>query len=150
MTSGLNFLTLTPRVEILSKYIEVIRAIFKPSNYYRRVVYTGLNIKPDYKHKPDFRTWLVYMRSFLKVSKSAGFSRETGWLYWKMFFTVIFRNPKGIEAAVNLAAMFIHFSKQKAYIVSVTLKMISDIEKTGESSFNARLMGWEEQYRNDH
>jgi hypothetical protein len=145
MTSGLNFLTLTPRVEILSKYIEVIRAIFKPSNYYRRVVYTGLNIKPGYKHKPDFRTWLVYMRSFLKVSKSAGFSRETGWLYWKMFFTVIFRNPKGIEPAVNLAAMFIHFSKQKAYIVSVTLKMISDIEKTGESAFNTRLMGWEEQ-----
>jgi hypothetical protein len=59
-----------------------------------------------------------------------------------MFFTVIFRNPKGIEAAVNLAAMFIHFRKQKAYIVSTTLKMIADIEKTGEAAYNARLMGW--------
>jgi hypothetical protein len=143
MTSGLNFLTLISRVDILSRYIEVIEAIFKPKNYYHRVVYTGLNIKPDYKHKPNFKIWLVYMRSFLKVCKKAGFSRETGLLYWKMFFIVIIRNPKGIEPAVNLAAMYIHFRKQKKYIVSVTSKMIADIEKTGEASFNARFMGWE-------
>jgi hypothetical protein len=143
MTSGLNFLTLIPRVDILSRYIEVIEAIFKPENYYKRVIYTGLNIKADYKHKPDFKTWLTYMRSFLKVCKSAGFSKETGLLYWKMFFVVLFRNPKGIEAAVNLAAMFIHFRKQKKYIVSVTSKMIAEIETTGEANFNARLMGWD-------
>ena len=140
-TSGLNFVTLTPRKLVLSRYIEVIDAIFNPSNYYQRVVYTGLNIKSDYKHKPDFKTWLVYMRSFLRVCKIAGFSKETGRLYWKMFFTVIFRNPKGIEAAVNLAAMFIHFQKQKAYIVSVTKKMIEDLERTGEVAFNAKMMG---------
>ena len=141
MTSGLNFLTLRSRVDMLRGYIEVIEAIFKPSNYYQRVVYTGLKVKPDYKHKPDFKTWLVYMRSFLKVCKSAGFSKETGWLYWKMFFTVIFRNPKGIEPAVNLAAMFIHFNKQKAYIVSVTQRLVAEIEKMGEAAFNERMMG---------
>ncbi len=140
-TSGLNFVTLTPRVGVLSGYIEVIGAIYNPSNYYKRIVYTALNIKPDYKHKPDFKTWLIYMRSFLRVCKIAGFSKETGLLYWKMFFTVIFRNPKGIEAAVNLAAMFIHFNKQKAYIISVTGSMIEDLEKTGEAAFNARMMG---------
>ena len=141
MTSGLNFLTLRSRVDMLAGYIEVIEAVFNPANYYQRVVYTGLHVKAAYKHKPDFATWLIYMRSFLKVCKSAGFSKETGRLYWKMFFTVIFRNPMGIEAAVNLAAMFIHFSKQKSYIVSVTRRMIADIEKTGEDAFNARMMG---------
>jgi hypothetical protein len=141
MTSRLNFLTITPRVTILSNYVTVLDAIFNPSNYYKRVTYTGLNIKPDYKHKPDFRTWLAYMRSFLRVSKRAGFSKKTGYFYWKMFLTVILRNPKGIEAAVNLAAMFIHFRKQKKYIVSVTREMISHLEKTGEAEFNARMMG---------
>jgi len=43
--------------------------------------------------------------------------------------------------------MFIHFRKQKKYIVSVTLKMISDIEETGETAFNAKLMGWGEHYK---
>ena len=141
MTSGLNFLTLTSRVEILKNYIRIIEAIFKPSNYYKRVIYTGLHVKTNYKHTPDFKTWLVYMRSFLRVCKKAGFSKATGLFYWKMFFTIIFRNPKGIEPAVNLAAMFIHFQQQKDYIVSVTTQMISGIEKIGEQAFNARMLG---------
>jgi radical SAM superfamily enzyme YgiQ (UPF0313 family) len=141
MTSGLNFLTLTPRTEILRNYIRVIDTIFSPSKYYDRVIYTGLNVKAKYKHKPDFKTWLQYMRSFLRVCRQAGFSRATGLLYWKMFFTVIFRNPMGIEAGVNLAAMYIHFRKQKEYIVSVTSDMVGLIEKEGEDSYNRRMMG---------
>jgi len=141
MTSGLNFLTLKSRVDILNDYIRVIEAIFKPSNYYKRVIYTGLHVKTGYKHKPDFKTWLVYMRSFLRVCKSAGFTKATGYQYWKMFFTVILRNPRGIEPAVNLAAMFIHFQLQKDYIVSVTRKMVDKVEKEGEDEFNGRMMG---------
>jgi len=140
-TSGLNFITLTSRNEILRNYIRVINVIYEPMDYYRRVVFTGLNIKPHYKHTPDFRTWLIYMRSFLRVCKRAGFNKATGFLYWKMFFTVIFRNPKGIEAAVNLAAMFIHFRKQKKYIVSAMNDTIGELEKTGEEAFYARMMG---------
>jgi radical SAM superfamily enzyme YgiQ (UPF0313 family) len=141
MTSGLNFLTVTSRVGILKNYVRIIEAIFKPSNYYQRVIYTSLLAKTDYKHKPDLKTWMIYMRSFLRVCKKAGFSKATGIFYWKMFFTVIFRNPKGIEPAVNLAAMFIHFQKQKDYIVSVTNQMISNIEKTGEEAFNKKMLG---------
>lgn len=140
-TDGLNFLTINSRVEVLKNHIRVVEAIFKPSNFYKRVVYTGLHIKADYKHKPDFKTWLIYMRSFLRVCKKVGFSKATGYFYWKMFFTVIFRNPKGIDPAVNLAAMFIHFRKQKEYIVSITKQRISDIEKTGEEAFNEKMMG---------
>ena len=140
MTSGLNFLTGTPRIEILNNYTRIIESVFSPSNYYKRVVYAGLNVKTDYKHKPGFKTWLIYMRSFLRVCKKAGFSKSTGYLYWKMFFTVIFRNPKGIEPAVNLAAMFIHFHKQKEYVVSVTSQIISDIENIGDNTFNEKML----------
>jgi radical SAM superfamily enzyme YgiQ (UPF0313 family) len=141
MTSGLNFLTVTSRIEILKKYVKIIEAIFKPSNYYQRVIYTGLKANTAYKHKPDFKTWLIYMRSFMRVCKKAGFSKATAYYYWKMFFMVIFRNPKGIEPAINLAAMFIHFRKQKEYIVSVTNKMIAGIEHIGEEAFNEKMLG---------
>jgi len=140
MTSGLNFLTVTPRIEILNNYTRIIESVFSPSNYYKRVVYVGLNVKTDYKHKPGFKTWLIYMRSFLRVCNKAGFSKSTGYFYWKMFFTVIFRNPKGIEPAVNLAAMFIHFYKQKEYVVSVTSQIVSDIENIGENAFNEKML----------
>src|SRR4030043_1169039 len=57
-TSGLNFVTLISRIEILKNFIRVINAIYEPSNYYRRVVFTGLKISPHYKYIPNLRTWL--------------------------------------------------------------------------------------------
>jgi len=140
-TSGLNFIPLISRTDILKNFIRVINAIYEPSNYYERVIFTGLNIRPHYKYNPKFSTWLIYMRSFLWVCKKAGFNAVTGIYYWKMFFTVTFRNPKGIEAAVNLAAMFIHFQKQKEYGVSKMNHTISELEKTGEEAFNSTMMG---------
>jgi radical SAM superfamily enzyme YgiQ (UPF0313 family) len=140
-TSGLNFITLISRTEILKNFIRVINVIYEPSNYYKRVVFTGLNIRPHYKHAPNFRTWLIYMRSFLRVSNKAGFNAVTGFYYWKMLFTVIFRNPKGTESAVNLAAMFVHFQKQKEYAVSTINHTIGELEKTGEEAYYIRMMG---------
>jgi maltodextrin utilization protein YvdJ len=87
------------------------------------------------------------MRSFIRVCKKAGFNSSTGFYYWKMFFTVIFKNPKGIEAAVNLAAMFIHFLKQKEYSVSIMTHTISELKKIGEEDYYARML--ENNQRND-
>jgi radical SAM superfamily enzyme YgiQ (UPF0313 family) len=140
-TSGLNFVTLISRAEILGNFIRIIKTIYEPSAYYRRVVYTGLNIRPQNKYSPDLRTLLIYMRSFLWVCKKAGFSSSVGFYYWKMFFTVVLRNPKGIEAAVNLAAMFIHFHKQKDYAVSAINHAIEELGETGEEEFYARMLG---------
>ncbi len=148
-TSGLNFITLISRTEILKNFIRVINAIYEPSNYYKRVIFTGLNISPRHKYTPDFRTLLIYMRSFLRVCKKAGFNPVTGLYYWKMFFTIIFKNPKGIEAAVNLAAMFIHFQKQKEYGVSTMNHTISKLEKTGEEAYYARMPGNKQRYDSD-
>ena len=57
-----------------------------------------------------------------------------------MFFTVILRNPRGIEPAVNLAAMFIHFRKQKDYIVKLVGDNITHLEETGEDAFNEMML----------
>lgn len=140
-TSGLNFITLIPRKEILMNYIRVINDIYEPYDYYQRVIFTGLNIRAKNKHTPDFITTLHYLHSFLRVCKRAGFRKSTGMFYWKMFFTVLFRNPKGVEAAVNLAAMFIHFQKQKEYIVSAMNQSIAELEEIGEKAYYARMMG---------
>jgi len=140
-TSGLNFVTRTSRVVILKNFIRVINAIYEPANYYRRAIFTALNIRPRYKYSPTFRTWLIYLRSFLRVCSKAGFNVRTGCYYWKMFFTVLFRNPRGVETAVNMAAMFIHFRKQKEYGVSMMIQSIDEIEKNGEKEYYTRRMG---------
>lgn len=140
-TSGLNFITKKPRKEVIKNYLRVIKHIYEPENYYKRVIYNGLKLNIDYKHKPGFGVMLIYMRSFLRVCKKVGFNKRTGYLYWKIFFTILFRNPKAIEASVNLAAMFIHFQKQKEYIIYAMNKMIEQFEKISEVEFYDTMVG---------
>jgi radical SAM superfamily enzyme YgiQ (UPF0313 family) len=133
-TTGLNFITKVPRVVIMKNFVKVMEHIYEPRNYYKRVIYNGIHLMPSYKYKPSFRTWLLYMRSFLKVCKIAGFSNHTGFLYWKMFFIILFHNPKAIEAAVNLATMYIHFRTQKEFVVSHINALIQNTERVGEAN----------------
>lgn len=139
-TTGLNFITKIPRTVIMKNFLKVLEHIYKPQNYYKRVIYNGIHIKPNYKHVPSFRTWLLYMRSFQKVCKLAGFNKQTGFLYWKMFFTILFKNPKAVDASVNLAAMYIHFRSQKEYVVSLINALIQKTEKEGEANIYKRMV----------
>ena len=135
MSSSLNFITSRSRADVLRDYIHVVKYIYKPRNYYERVIHTGLMLKPSNKYKPDFVRGLKTMGSFLKLCLRVGFNRTTGLLYWKMLFTVLLKNSKGIEAAVNLAAMFVHFSKQAQFIIELTNREIDSIESLGEDEY---------------
>jgi hypothetical protein len=42
---------------------------------------------------------------------------------------------------VNLAAMFIHFQKQKDYGVSIMNHTIGELEKIGEEDYYTRILG---------
>ncbi len=78
-----------------------------------------------------------------------GFNKTTGWLYWRTLFTVIFKNPKAIEATVNLAAMFIHFYKQSKFIIDLTNHEIRSIESCGEEKY-IQLMFQKDRNSNVH
>ncbi len=128
MSSSLNFITSRPRVDVLRDYIDVVEYIYGAKNYYARIIHTGFILKAANKYKPDIMRVIKTMKSFLKLCIKAGFNRKTGWLYWKMLFIVLLKNPGAIEAAVNLAAMYIHFDKQAGFIIDLTNREISNIE----------------------
>ncbi len=139
MTSGLNFITSRPRLDVLKDYIKIIKNIYDPESFYARIKYTGLHIKPANKYRPSFSIILKSINAFSKVSIKAGFSKATGGLYWKTLFNVLFKNPKGVEAAVNMAAMFIHFQKQSEFIIDLTEKEIESLLSYGENEFNQAM-----------
>jgi len=134
-TSGLNFVTSRSRLEVLRDYNRVIKYIYTPENYYDRVLYASLNLKPVYKYQPSMRKFLKNIKVFLKICLKVGFSKTTGWFYWKTLFTVIVKNPKALEATVNLAAMFIHFNKHSEFIIDLTAKEIREIESCSEEKY---------------
>ena len=129
MTGGLNFITTRPRINILRDYMYILQYIYQPKYYYERVIYTGLHLQPIYKQKLTFSMKLKMLPAFFKLSLKAGFNQKTGWLYWKTFFIVIFRNPKAIEATLNLTAIFLHLYKVSKYMVELTKKEINILQK---------------------
>ena len=140
LTSGPNFLTTRARLDILNDYVRIIKYIYDPQHYYQRIIYTGLNLRPANKFRPGAMKILKMIKAFLKLCQKVGLNKTTGWLYWKMLLTMIFKNPKAIEATVNLAAMFIHFHKQSKFIIELTNQEISHIENYGEDKYNQIML----------
>ncbi len=134
-TSGLNFLTNRPRIDILTDYRRVEREIYSPPNYFNRVSHTALQLKSVPKHKPGLIKSLKTAKAFINLSRQLLKSRSTAWPYVKMFTKVLLRNPKGLEAAVNLAAMFIHFHKQSGFIIKHITHEIDVVKKREEEGF---------------
>lgn len=139
-TSGLNFITSRTRLDVLKDYIQVIKYIYNPERYYERVRHTSLNLKPVNKYSPSIVRVLKNVKVFLKVCIKVGFNKTTGWLYWKTLLTVISKNPRAIEATVNLAAMFIHFYKQSEFVIDITNDEIRSIESCGEEKYNQLML----------
>ena len=134
-TNGLNFLTRRPRIDILTDYRRIEREIYNPQKYFNRVFHTALQLKSSPKYKPGFVKSLKTAKAFINLSRQLLKSRATAWPYVRMFTKVLLRNPKGLEAAVNLAAMFIHFHKQSEFIIKHITHEICVIEKRGEKRF---------------
>ena len=138
LSSGLNYVTLRPRLDILKDYARVIKRIYTPKDYFTRIISSSILTKQTTKFKPNFKEILINIRSVYRITKKLGFNKRTGGQYWKMIFTVLFKNIWSLEIAINLAAMYIHFEKQSQYIVSVIEEQIKHVEEKGEKTINTQ------------
>ena len=135
-TSGLNFATTRPRAAILHDYIDILRQVYDPGKYYERILRTVTQLKPAYKRRLSLDHTLALAVAFLKLSIKAGFNPRTGRLYWLTLGRVLLRNPRAIEAAVNLAAMYVHFSEQSDFVIRTLERQVADVETYGEEQYN--------------
>lgn len=98
--------------------------IYNERYYFERVIYNAKNIETNYKYKPGFLKILHSLRSFYRVCVKMSLDKKLRWQYWKMVRKVLLANPKGLETGINLAAMYLHFSKLKEYLINTTLESI--------------------------
>lgn len=131
-TSGLNFITDRPRVDILKDFLHIERVIYSPKNYFERVISTALQLKRKSKHKlgviQNFKMGVSFFKLNYRLAKNPSIARH----YYRMLIKVLFRNPKAIEPAVSLAAMFVHFYKQSQFIMKHIIHEIEAIDRQRE------------------
>ncbi len=144
MSSGLNFKTIRLRSDILKDYTSILNNIYHPENYYKRLLFLGLNLKPCYRYKSGGLKKIRLLVTFLKVCGKVGFNSRTGILFWKLLFTIFLKNPKALEPVVGFAAMYIHLAKHARFIIELTNVKIKDIEQYGEDNYNQRILHFTE------
>jgi hypothetical protein len=84
------------------------------------------------------------LRSFSRILRKVGFNGITGKPFWKMFFTVLLKNPKAIEWGVSLSAMFLHFYKHSNFVSDLTNQQINYIDEYGEENYNQKRLNMTE------
>jgi radical SAM superfamily enzyme YgiQ (UPF0313 family) len=139
-TSGLNFATARPRTDILRDQMDVLRAIYGPRKYYERVLLTATQLRPAPRSRLSWAQGPKMVWAFLKVCHKAGLSRRTGSLYWRTLSSVLVRNPAALEAAMSLAAMYVHFSEQSEFVIRTLEERVATIERCGEEDYNRRMI----------
>lgn len=140
-TSGLNFRTTRSRTAILQDHADVFRHIYSPKNYYRRILYTAINLRPNSQNKISFGQAFKLFGGFVKLSIKAGMNPRTAFYYWRTLFQVLIRNPRSVEAAANLAAMYVHFGKQSDYVVQLIDEKVNEVLQMGEEAYNQFMIG---------
>ncbi len=82
----------------------------------------------------------VLMGAVMRVTIALTGRRSTAGPYWRALLSVLLRNPRGLEAFVNLAAMYLHFSKQADFAVNAVQREIAYLKEIGEAAFNERVL----------
>lgn len=129
-SSGLNFITKRRRIDILRDFLRIESIVYDPENYFKRVTDTARLLRCAPKHRPGWMKRLKNSVAFLRLNRQLGKNRLTARPYYKMVFSVLFKNPAGLEPAVNLSAMFIHFHKQSQFVMKQILREIEAIESS--------------------
>ena len=139
-TGGLNYATARPRAAILRDQVNIFRQIYDPARYYDRILNTATHLVPHRRYRPGFVRSLKLAWGFLRVSARAGFNLRTGLLYWKTLLQVLVRNPKALEAAVSMAALYVHYARQSEFVIHTLEHKIARIEGCGEESYNQSML----------
>jgi radical SAM superfamily enzyme YgiQ (UPF0313 family) len=104
--AALNFVTRGNRVRMLSEYRDLMRSLYAPENYYRRV---RAFLKWWRPRGPRARLSGSDVHAFLRSLWTLGVTQHGRLAYWRLFWTTLLVEPRKLHAAMELAIIGYHF-----------------------------------------
>lgn len=106
--AALNFMTRLDRDFMISGYRELMRKLYAPRNYYRRVhAFLGA-FEP---HGPARRLAASDVKAFLTSLWLLGVCHAGRIRYWTLFWSTLLASPRKLRTAVELSIVGYHFRK---------------------------------------
>ena len=131
-TAGLNFVTRRPRREILADYRRILAAVYDPARYFERVRTVGLALdRPRFAGTtPAWHLVLRDLHGLLRLCWRMSVKRpELAWRFWRVFATLIRRNPRALEYALMNVALFLHLYPFSRYVIGELDAQIAAIDR---------------------
>jgi radical SAM superfamily enzyme YgiQ (UPF0313 family) len=104
--AALNFVPRLDRGRLLAGYRELMRSLYSPENYYRRVRAFLATWRPS---GPGARLAWSDVRAFLRSLWTLGVVRRGRLGYWRLFWATLIAQPRKFRAAMELAIVGHHF-----------------------------------------
>jgi len=127
-TSGLNFITRRPRVEVLGDFLHVLKSAYSRRNYFDRCLKVSKALRIHSRFKPRWTRKVRYGVAFLKIVVKLGLRPSTSYYYWRNFLAVLFPRVSALETVVNLMAMYLHFTRQTKFVSGVMAENIKVLQ----------------------
>ncbi|MFZ3323788.1 MAG: DUF4070 domain-containing protein [Usitatibacter sp.] len=102
----LNFVPRVDRERLLAGYRELMRSLYSPENYYRRVRVFLAAWRPS---GPRLRLSASDLRAFVRSLWTLGIRRRGRLAYWRLLSSTLLRQPRKLPAAMELAIIGHHF-----------------------------------------
>jgi hypothetical protein len=136
--TGLNFVTLRPRVEILQDLVTLLTALYDPQHQEERVQRLIPRLALRYRHRPPLlQRWRLTAR-FLAFALRALW-RPGGRALWRALLWTAWRYPSRLEAAAGLAVMHSSYAEQAERYIEALRAQIRRLRAVGEERYVARL-----------
>jgi len=114
----MNFLPKMDKEKLIEGYKKILNTIFKPKNYYDRVI-TFLR---EYKKIATEKklSLRIKLNALVKAIWRMGIWGEGKIYFWKMFFWTAFKKPELLAEAITLAIYGFHFRRVMAKSLAVS------------------------------
>lgn len=131
-TTGLNFETVRPRLQILRDYRRIVDEIYRPEAYFDRVRHVAEALNCSQK-KLRLSLWhhLRDLRGLAKIVWQQGVQAPYRGLFWSNLWSLLRRNPRGLRYGINLMAFYLHFGPFSRYVVGRIDQAIAQEEAMG-------------------
>lgn len=117
-TTGLNFETVRPRLEILRDYRRIVDEIYRPEPYFQRVRSVAESLDCSQK-KLKLSLWHSWrdLKGMLKIVSQLGIQAPYRRLFWSNLIALLRTNPLALRYGINLMAFYLHFGPFSRYVV---------------------------------
>lgn len=106
-SADINFYPKMGLEKLIQGYDNIIKTIYSPKNYYKRIDVFLKNYNPKTKVKLKKEDLIAFIKSIFKI----GIFSKSNIYYWKLLFKTLFTRFKSIPVAVELAILGEHFRK---------------------------------------